>query len=420
VRLHITGWLAILAVVSIPLYVSPLGNDSFRLPKLLLFTAFGLAIFTMLTIRWIHGQPPPISRPLGLFLGCVGSVFILSTAFSTHPISSLRSSLTMVSCVAVGLAAVEIAKRGADHRVLWYVIVPSVVNGLMVIFQFLEIWNPFLKHATDENQLHLLRRTALQGNTNDLAGLLVLPILVSLFFMRSEKPNTRALAAIASTVMFAAFAIASSMTASFALVVSAVVLFSALSRRALLSTLVVLLLVATIGSSILPVRDRVVRLKTQMTQGGVDGLLSGRLIAFDAAFIAFRDHPFTGIGPGRFGGEFFRYRKAAISRFGETRYYEPSLTRNYSEVHNDYLQLLAESGVAGLTLFVLFMLFVARRSVIGKFKPDSDRALILGVPSVVSLAALSLAHFPLQLPSNLVTYSFTFGLILGWSERIQD
>lgn len=412
-----TSWVAIAAVLLVPLFVSPAGDESFRLPKMLLLAAFGIVLTAILLIRWVRSRPVLLSRPVRTFLICVAGVFTLSLIFSTHPMSSVKSSLTVVSCIAVGIAALDYATRGATHRSLWFIIAPAVINSLLVMLQFFEIWNPFLGRTTDENQLHVLRRTGLQGNTNDLGGLLVFPILASLLLCRLTTGRARLFAISSAVLMLIATVIASSITSYIALLLSAVVLFASTSRRALLSSLGVLLLLATVGSSIPPVRDRASRLKTQMTQGGIDGLLSGRLIAFDAAMLAFREDPVTGVGPGRFSGEFFRYRNEAISRFGRTRYYEPSLTRNYAEVHNDYLQLLAETGVPGFTLFIVFMLFISRSAMRAMTRPGASQLLLLGVPGVVSLATLSLAHFPLQLSSNLVTYSFAFGMILGWSER---
>lgn len=416
----LTSSLAILAVVVVPLYVSPAGDESFRLPKLLALRTFGIAITILLVLRWLQSRPVDISRPLRIFLLSMTMIAIVTSAFSTFRMTSVRSSLTIASCVAMGLAAYDLAKHRADHRALWYVIAPAVVNSILVILQYLEIWNPFLGQATDENQLHLLSRSALQGNTNDLAGLLVLPILASLVLVRIGGSQTKLIAVLSLVAMSVGFVIASNVTASFALVGSGVVLFSSGSRRGLLSTLVVLLLLASLGPAIPPVKDRIARMKAQISQGGVDGLLSGRLIAFDAAILAFRDHPLTGVGPGRFAGEFFHYRNEAISRFGQTRYYEPSLMRNYGEVHNDYLQLLAETGITGFLLFVAFMLFVARSSLSSRGESGIRVALAFGAPAVVSLALLSLAHFPLQLPASLVTYSFSFGVILGWSERDFD
>src|SRR5919108_2884164 len=82
------------------------------------------------------------------------------------------------------------------------------------------------------------------------------------------------------------------------------------------------------------------RLETIMSQGGggADQTGSGRLIIWPAAWMAFEERPFTGIGYGAF-------RETAIDRLYKTRNtYLGNFKVHKEEVHNAFLGSLAELG----------------------------------------------------------------------------
>lgn len=75
----------------------------------------------------------------------------------------------------------------------------------------------------------------------------------------------------------------------------------------------------------------------------------GRLTAFDVALEAWQDHPWFGIGLGNFGA----YVKA---------YPDPRDIEGYDIVNNEYLEVLAETGLAGFIPFVALIVTVLARS----------------------------------------------------------
>jgi len=81
-----------------------------------------------------------------------------------------------------------------------------------------------------------------------------------------------------------------------------------------------------------------------------------RLGYWDAALSMWRAHPTLGVGPGSFNNHYMRH-KALLA--GETK-----------NVHNDYLQLLAECGLVAPVGYVLFWLWL----LVGSFRPRAGPA----------------------------------------------
>lgn len=75
-----------------------------------------------------------------------------------------------------------------------------------------------------------------------------------------------------------------------------------------------------------------------------------RLMTFKIAFQAFKEHPVFGIGPGNFGSYYDNYPMESLPKV------------EYQTVNNQYLEVLAENGILGLAVFVLFLIILFIRS----------------------------------------------------------
>lgn len=115
-----------------------------------------------------------------------------------------------------------------------------------------------------------------------------------------------------------------------------------------------------------------------------------------------RDYPVFGSGPGSFYTAFTAYRGSDIKPF-------------YHHAHNDYAEILVESGVIGAALLgvlplwalVLAVLALARR------RDQLARGFAFGVVMGVSALAIhSTVDFNLQIPANAV--AFVVLLAYGW------
>lgn len=91
----------------------------------------------------------------------------------------------------------------------------------------------------------------------------------------------------------------------------------------------------------------------------------GRLTAFDVATEAWQDHPWFGIGLGNFGA-YVKY------------YPDPRELEGYDIVNNEYLEVLAETGVVGFAALFVLLAIVLSRSVVA-YKVTDDPLIRAGL-----------------------------------------
>ena len=77
----------------------------------------------------------------------------------------------------------------------------------------------------------------------------------------------------------------------------------------------------------------------------------GRLIAWEISANMTADHPFTGVGTGRFGAEHARYQAEIWRQPDHARWTHQAMRR--TQPHSEYVHVLAERGLPGAILFVL-------------------------------------------------------------------
>jgi O-antigen ligase/tetratricopeptide (TPR) repeat protein len=115
------------------------------------------------------------------------------------------------------------------------------------------------------------------------------------------------------------------------------------------------------------------------------------------------DAPVTGIGLGAFQDGFSPYRPAVVP-----------LDRVVDHAHNDFLQLLAETGILGLAIslwgLVAFTVFTVRRWR-GRRDPFVRGLVLGGIGAVVAAVAHSLVDFSLRMPGNAVALVVLAGLL---------
>jgi hypothetical protein len=134
-----------------------------------------------------------------------------------------------------------------------------------------------------------------------------------------------------------------------------------------------------------------------------------RLVMFTLASRLASENPILGIGPGRYRAEYFR-------EFGEAAQGDDtgamSVMRDRmggllgEQSHNDYLQIAAETGIVGVSLFLVAVLCVLH-GLVEIARRESGRrcflalAFLIGIGAVLSLMQTS---FPLQMPSRAAVF----------------
>jgi O-antigen ligase len=115
-----------------------------------------------------------------------------------------------------------------------------------------------------------------------------------------------------------------------------------------------------------------------------------------------RQHPLTGVGAGAFETVFPAYSHASGQYI-------------VAQSHNDYLQLLADCGIVGAALGVIFLLLlykVVKRALNASDRLQAGMAVGCG-GGIFALLVHSLFDFNLQIPSNALLFLFLVAVV--WS-----
>lgn len=125
-------------------------------------------------------------------------------------------------------------------------------------------------------------------------------------------------------------------------------------------------------------------------QGGTGDVTSGRSHFWSVAWRIFLEHPILGAGLEAFGVAF-------------TRFDTWNGAFRVEQAHNDYLQMLADAGVAGFACLAafLFLLFRGGLAVIRNSTNPARRSVAVGaLAGCFGIAVHSFFDFPLRTPSN--------------------
>ena len=118
-----------------------------------------------------------------------------------------------------------------------------------------------------------------------------------------------------------------------------------------------------------------------------------------------RDFPLLGTGVGTFQYVFPRYREATTTAY-------------YDYTHNDYLQVVSESGVAGGLLLLLGVASMARLWRRSAGSPDEGVVLLTACGfALLAVALHEVVDFGLQIPANLMALTFLAGCAAAMSAR---
>ena len=124
-----------------------------------------------------------------------------------------------------------------------------------------------------------------------------------------------------------------------------------------------------------------------------------RLGFFGSAIDLFKKKPIFGGGPASFG---YLYTPAAQLANGQ-----------YLIVNNEYLEILAENGVVGLTLFLLFLVFLVLEI------RKATRSLPLDQKSIVIALSLGMLAILIQYNFFSTLYVISFWVFLAWLNSYQ-
>ena len=357
-----------LLVILLPLFFFPELINLYRLPKeaLLAFLAAVLTWLWLLTFARQPGNGEGIRLPLLLPL----TVYLVLNAISLTGALNLYEGLRHVFYVVIGLGLFWTAANAIDReRTIalfhWITITGTLVSLLGII----QAWGAEIPYLV---QVALPSSTF--GNKNMAAQfmLFALPAAYVHFFSAREPAKEYLYAGMASLIttylIYTGTRAAWGATA-FSLAVLWLVLrakgsgegISSLDRRKrvlLLGVVIFVTLMNTLPRYLLPnfgAPSTAARFQS-MLEVETDPSGATRFAIWANSLAIFKDHPILGVGKGNFQFYYPLYNRRV------TR--DPSFTveEKAAEAHNDYIQLLAETGILGAAGFFWILFLLAKKS----------------------------------------------------------
>jgi hypothetical protein len=413
------AWVLGFGVVATGLILDPRVEDAFRLPKELVFRGVAIVLLAIAVFaatrrdgRWrdlLRG----VTRVEWLLCAAIGVWTVVTALLSTNRLLSAESAITVLAALVIVLSA----RRPAPSLPLIAMdicLVPALLNAVLVILQELKIWTPFVHEAEASTQY---KSVGLLGNTDYVGSYLAGPALAAIVLAVVASGARRWIYAAIAALVGAGVVLSETRTALIALVV-ALAFFSLRSRRsAFVAVAVVVVVAALMISPRTPLGVRMRELVDAASKHDNETLISERLVPALAAVDMIRDHPLTGVGPGCFRFNFLRYRL----RLGE--HYPPAWTRGvpgyWSAVHNDHLEVAAETGLPGYALF-LVAIFMGVRMIGASRGADGLEvafARAMRLPLAALILVLCVAQFPLELAAPRLALLTLGALCIGWGGR---
>jgi O-antigen ligase len=400
------------ALFAIPILVTPSAFDAYRQPKEMLLRAAAILIAAIAASRFVLA-PSRIVWDNVRTLTIVAVAWTLVTALASRNRTLSAESLAFVASAAVVFMAVySDARRGSRVALNAVIASASIVGALSIIARFSGSHSYFL--ATMEG-----RSVGLLGSASDTATYLSFTALAAIALAYTDAAN-RKLYAIAAAVMIGGLLATQTLGALAGFVIGILVMtFVASRRRGAIGAGIII--VAVLAATLLyaPLRKRITTRLHAPAAERLDVVLAGRTVPMIAAWKMLLDRPLVGVGPGCFGFEYFNYKLRVEDEY-PSLIFTGSRTEMFGEVHNDHLQMLAQSGLPGYALFVIALVLVARVTFRSRDIQTDEQsfARFLGAPLAITLAIIAMAEFPLELAAPVVTLLALAATVLAWRRDV--
>jgi O-antigen ligase len=361
----------LLALVSAPLACSPLLRDIFNLPTFLVYALLTFAALILAGVKRLQ-VGTTLDRPLiGMLVVCgISLLFSADRRLGLYGLDRLwlfGGGGIGLLCGALWAGA---GLRDAREELLRWTVVAA---GLLALFSLVQAsgLGPFTSIFENPQQ----RYGSLLGNPLALGAFLALAVPAVAHFVRQtgNKPAGVAVSVLLVVALALTGARGAWLAALCGLATWAVLQQRLrMSRRWWMSGLLGVVLVAGVAWQ---VRGRTLTAAAD----------SARLEGWRIAVQEFRDNPWLGLGPANYVYSFRRYKSLKVARVH-------SLSDAHGHAHNDWLQVAATLGLAGLLLYGWLHWAVYRRLRQVAQEPGAA-PLIAGVVALVVQAKFNAPYF---------------------------
>jgi len=358
----------------------------------------GAAVLMLLWLakQWIDEEITISWNPLFLPICAFGALILVQVIFRTTAYSHDTISDAMQYC-AYGMLCflgTQTLTRSAQGR---------QIGVALTFYGFAIAAFALLQGLTFNGKLYWVRQPHLGGwiygpyvNHNHYAGImeLLVPIPLVISFSRLTHERQRIAAGVAAAIMVSTIFLSGSRGGMLSVLMELAVLAAVVFRRkrtvrfGIAAVAFVVLLVGMVGW--LGGKELTHRFSTISSEahGEISG---GTRVTIDRDTLRmFAQKPILGWGLGTFPVVYPQFRSFYTNFF-------------INEAHNDYLQFLAEMGLAGLAIILWFLIALYRRawSKIGNWNSEVTGALTLAcLLGVTGILVHSLVDFNLQIPAN--------------------
>ena len=366
--------------------------------------------FREATMRQLFLPAFSLLQPLLLFFALAITQLALRT--TAYPFATFNELMKDVVYGIFFLVAAHCFRT--EKRLRWFALTFTIFGFLLALFSIIQ-------SLTGTDKLYWLRApheesVAIFGpyvNRNHYAGIMELLTPVAMGIALHEKVSSpkRMLAAFAGIVMAASIVLSLSrggMVAMLVEILFLVMVVYGVNRSARTTLMLLLFFVATLGFlAWLNGAGVIDRIETVSTEWKTD-ITGGRSAMARDTIHMFRQRPIAGWGLGTFASVYPQYRTFFTNLY-------------IDHAHNDYVEVLAETGVLGLGAMLWFVVQLYRKG-LGKIQRQGGTW-----QSAMTLAALTgctgfLVHgfsdFNFHIPANAAMF-FAFAALAGASARDQ-
>lgn len=407
-------------------------ESSFTIPKTALFIiAVSLMVVDVVTAgqRWIRGG--------GCFkwgyslLGFFFLWVVTSLSWCEFPVAGVpRVFFLLIYCMIFFYASNVSFSTKQITGLLSIMVTVATTQAVLALFQWLGL-DPFFGHVTAlfNNAEVTQRIIGTVGYQNTLGGFLALMMPLSWYLaLISKSIRQRSFWLVCSALIFAVIVLTRSRGVWIAGVlgscifgVSAFASLRAIRGRYIIKYGATLFVIVTF-LTVMTFKDKEVSVfqrASDLMNGKSESFQQRALIWKVTAEIA-KAKPITGHGLGSFSMNYLDYLSFTLSDKGNKDLAKYAI--NVKEAHNDYLQMIAELGFTGLTLWVFFL--IVATGLLIKTIVDTKKWIELRLracavlSSLVVFLVLGMVSFPLQVIGIAPFFWLLLGLGLNMSDRL--
>jgi len=365
------------------------------------------------------------STPLNFPLLSLITICTLSLIWSNNFFVSLKELPLFLAGPLLYFAVTNnIYAERQTSRILNILLIVGGLFGIYGILQYRGIDFSFWIRNIGRQQVF-----GLFGNVNFFAEYLIipLPIAVSLFFASQNRFKK-------TLLLIAILAMGTSLTVTFtrssylgfgASLIFMAILFMTLQGKSfikenknyffiILVAIIIITLLFVIPNPLNKPNTVISKIKSRISvsQLSQNFSITSRITNWKFTTLMIKDNPFLGSGIGTYKYNSLRYQARFLEQ-GQNRSIYPYVFA--TKTHNEYLQLWAELGIAGLGIFIWLIIsyFYYGLRFIKRVKNRYKQGIIIGLMgAVVAVLIDGIFGFPLHLPATIVLFWLALALTI--------